>query len=489
MRTSRVTLLLCTALVALSGAAIAGPWTGTGDAQTRSDVEVAAAAGLLDDVTMQWPMPWTGILAQLQDEKQIAALPDDVREAAERLLARGMADLDLHRAHAWVNLDAATDPASVRGFDALGRSKVQGQVGYEYLSRSSAVHLEIGAQKSSGTDKQTVVLDGSYVAHRLDDFIVYAGYQSHWWGPGWISALQLSTNARPMPQIGFSRAHSSESRSLLLSWLGPWQISGFIGVLDGPRAAKNTAYVALRFAFSPFPGLEIGLSRTTEMCGSGHQCQPLVEYFTFSNDPSHVNRTNEEVSIDLRYTNTLLSRPFAVYAQFMNEDTGPFVHSSTSHLYGGSVWLRTFGLTQRVTLEYANAIATNDIWGGGAQHGIAYNNYDYTDGMRYRGRSLGFSLDSDSVLYSAQVSVVDPERRTLTLSYHRALVSNPLNTLGNAVTSSPVRFNMLEARVGIPLQWGDYAAQVETAARWQDDQPRPRRGAQATFEVALKLGI
>jgi len=44
--------------------------------------------------------------------------------------------------------------------------------------------------------------------------------------------------------------------------------------------------------------------------------------------------------------------------------------------------------------------------------------------------------------------VIDPERR-----YHRALVSNPLNASGNAVTTAPARFNMLEARVGIPLQW------------------------------------
>ena len=67
--------------------------------------------------------------------------------------------------------------------------------------------------------------------------------------------------------------------------------------------------------------------------------------------------------------------------------------------------------------------------------------------------------------YSAQASVIDPERRTWNFGYHRALVSNPLNASGNAVTTAPARFNMLEARVGIPLQWGDYVAQIETAVR------------------------
>jgi hypothetical protein len=48
---------------------------------------------------------------------------------------------------------------------------------------------------------------------------------------------------------------------------------------------------------------------------------------------------------------------------------------------------------------------------------------------------------------------------------------------------------MLEAGVEITLQQGDYLAQIETAVRWQHDQPRPEHGAMAAFEVALKLGI
>jgi hypothetical protein len=142
-----------------------------------------------------------------------------------------------------------------------------------------------------------------------------------------------------------------------------------------------------------------------------------------------------------------------------------------------------------LTLEYANSIATNDIWGGGAQHGFSYNNGQYADGMRYRGRTLGFSLDSDSVLYSAQASVIDPSGRTYTFSYHRALVSNPLNTWGNVVSSTPVRFNAIELRTGIPVNWGEYKAKVDVTARWQDDQPRPKHGGQAALEVALRLGI
>jgi hypothetical protein len=476
------------------GPALAGPWAEVGDAQARSDVELAASAGLVDAVTMQWPLPWTGILGALRDQDKNDALPDYIREAVERLQLKGKDDIHHHRPQAWVAIDAATDPATVRGYDALSDTTVQGQAVYEYVSTDAAIRIAAGARRKSGKDDQTLVFDSSYIAKRLDGLVVYAGYIPHWWGPGWISALQLSNNARPIPQIGFSRVQTHQSETWLLSWMGPWQLEGFVGVLDGQRIAGNTVYVAFRWAMNPIPGLEVAVSRTTQMCGTGHECKPLAEYITFSNDPSHINKTNEEGSVDFRYTNTLLSHPFAIYAQFMNEDTSPIVHSSTSRLYGGSIWLPFRGLTGRLTLEYANSIATNNIWGGGAQHGVAYNNYDYHDGMRYRGRTLGFSLDSDSILYSAQFAVIDPQRWTYTLSFHRALVSSSQMPAAsspayNAVTTSPVRFNAVEGRVGIPLQWGEARAHIDVVGRWQDDQSRPGHGTQLAVELALKFGI
>jgi hypothetical protein len=486
------------------GPAGAGPWAEVGDAQTRSDVELAASMGLVDGITMEWPLPWTSILGALHDRNKDGVLPDNVREAVERLQLKGKDDVHMHRPRAWVAIDATTDPATVRGYDALSDTKAQAQAVYEYVSSDAAIRIAAGARRNSGTDKQTLIFDSSYIAKRLDGLIVYAGYVPHWWGPGWISALQLSNNARPMPQIGFSRVQTHQSQSWWLSWMGPWQFEGFVGVLDGQRRASNTVYVAVRWAMNPIPGLEVAGSRTTQMCGTQevnplykvqrHTCSPLASYFTFSNDPKSVNSTNDQGSMDIRYTNTLLSVPFAVYAQFMNEDSSPIVHSSTSRLYGGSVWLPFQGLSSRLTLEYANSIATNNLWGSGAQHGVAYNNYQYLDGMRYRGRSLGFSLDSDSILYSAQLAVIDPQKWTYTLTYHRALVSSPLiakdnHLFYNVVSPSPVRFHAVEGRVGIPLQWGEYRAHIDMVGRWQNDQPRPGHGTQLAFEMALKFGL
>ena len=124
-----------------------------------------------------------------------------------------------------------------------------------------------------------VLPDGSYVAQRLDFAIIYAGYLTHWWGPGWISALSLSNNGRPFPQIGIARSDTEASSSWLLIWRGPWQAEFIAGWFDDRRVATNTFWDGLRVTLNPLPGLEIGFARTDELCDKGH---PLESYSAFA---------------------------------------------------------------------------------------------------------------------------------------------------------------------------------------------------------------
>lgn len=103
--------------------------------------------------------------------------------------------------------------------------------------------------------------------------------------------------------------------------------------------------------------------------------------------------------------------------------------------------------------------------------------------MRYDGRALGFSLDSDSRLFSVQAGYLDSWGRSYTLTIHRAEVSTPLTGTGNPLTSSPVTIDMLEGRVRLPLP----GITFDLAARVQDDQLRPKRGFGAALETALKI--
>jgi hypothetical protein len=471
-------LLLCVALPAP-----ASPWAEVGDNQLRADIALLADAGVIDDVTTHWPLPWDALVAEL-NENSLAGRPAALREAARRVLARARAGTRAGLSGA-LYLDATNRPALVYGFDGMGRGDGSAQASLAYNSEDTSARLSLGAITQSFRGRTVKPMpEGTYLAEKLDNALIYGGWLSHWWGPGWISALSLSNNARPMPQIGIERLDTSASKSPWLSWLGPWQLEFFLGYLDGPRIQKDTFYNGLRFSFQPIEGLEIGLARTEEFCGQGHPCSPIRDYFNLNNDPRHTDKTNDEGLIDVKYSRSIGGIPFEVYMQLMNEDTSPFSHSGTSHLFGATLFLPAGASPLRLTAEYTDSVPTADIFSfGNVFHGFAYTNGTYPDGMRYRGRTLGFSLDSDSRLLSLQGSWSDEGGRFYELSLHHAAVGNPNAPGANIVTAAPVIVNMGEARVTLPLP----GFKLDLAGRLQDDQPRPKRGFEASIETALTI--
>lgn len=495
LRAALVFTILAVMACLASSPAAASPWAEVGDAQLRSDIQLLAAAGVVDGITTHWPIPWAGLTRALRDKVALAGQPASVRAAAMRVLAKADAQLSGHRLHASATADAASTPDVIRGFDGMGREKAQAQISAEMLFDTTAIRLSAGEQYSDRNGKRALFMpDGSYIAQKIGGAVVYAGYLTHWWGPGWISALQLSNNARPFPQIGIERLGTSAFETPWLSWIGPWQLEFFVGLLDGPRIARNTVYPGLRFTFNPLPGLEIGVSRTTEMCGTGHPCKPFAEYFHFKNSKTDLNRVNDQAAIDFHYSGMAWGTAYEIYTQIMNEDSNagnPLRNSTSSHLFGASVWLPVAGTTARITAEYTDSIATKNIFSfGDVEHGAAYNNAQYPDGTRYRGRTLGFSLDSDSRLASLQTSWVDKRNWTYTFSVHHAWISTPENPgngvgIGNVVTTAPVTVNLGEARITMPLRW----ATIDIAGRLQDDQPRPSHGFKASIEAALTFNL
>ena len=474
----------------------ASPWAEVGDNQLRGDIEILAAAGVIDGITTHWPLPWQSIVQDLKDNS-LKGQPAFVRAAAARVLARARAE-NRPGLSASLDIDAASTPSVVYGFDGMGRGDGQAQFLLDYNSQSFAARLALGGFAQNFRGNSTKLMpDQSYLAEKFGPLLLYGGYISHWWGPGWVSALSLSNNARPMPELGLERLDTSASTWPVLRWLGPWQFEFIIGLLDGPRIQTTEFYDALRLTFNPAPGLEIGLARTGELCGKGTQafpsvpCVPLRDYFNLQNDPKHPNKSNDEGQIDIKYSHLLWKIPTQIYMSLMNEDSSPFVHSGTSHLFGANVFIPTRGAPLRLTVEYSDSVPTANIFSfGNVYHGFAYTNGQFIDGMRYRGRTLGFSLDSDSRLLSFQSDWSDPSGRYYQLSFHRAQISNPhIGDAGpsgiNIVTTAPVLVNIGEARVTLPFRW----LKLDLAGRLQDDQPRPNHGVAASFEVGLRVGL
>ena len=412
------------AMTAIQTPARADTWAAVGDRGLRADIELLADRGLIAGLVTTWPIP-DGQLSTLLQNSRLETEPAYVQAAAQRVIdarlsgqPRGFEPL--------ASLHTTNEPALVRDFGNTARQQADVSAGFDWTGRWLSLHLLAGEQtRYSGHDGR-FALDGTEVTALLGNLQVYAGWVDHWYGPGSVSSLILSNNARPFPKIGLMRNNPHAFESKWLSWLGPWQIDTYVGMLDGPRTDRNTIDAGVRATLNPLPGLEMGLTRTTELCGDNHPCEPLSAMFDFNNNNSDQNKVNEEAAFDVRWSHSLGSVVVAPYLQLMNEDTGPFAHSYTSHLYGfrfAGPWGED-GMRWDVATEFADTVPTLNIFSYGKYYTDgSYNNAGYPDGFRYRGRTTGFSLDSNSRLISVLGDLTDLRGWTWRLALHGAAVS------------------------------------------------------------------
>lgn len=470
--------------------ATASPWAEVGDNQLRSDIELLASAGVIDSLTTHWPLPWRSINASLA-RAPLGSQPAAVRAAAQRVMARAQAATrNGWQASGFV--DATNLPSVVYGFDGMARGEGEVQLALEGTSGMFSGRVALGAVTGNFRGNSFKLMpEGTYFSADIGGALVYGGYLDHWWGPGQISALQLSNNARPMPQIGIERSSTQASSWPVLNLLGPWQAEFFLAYMDGPRIQTDSYFSGARLTINPLPGLEMAMARTEEFCGQGHACVPIRDYFHFQNDAIRTNSTSDELAWDIKYSHRIGRMFLQAYIQLMNEDYSWFNHSGTSHLFGVSAFVPTGGDDLKLTVEYTNSIATHHPFSFGDDiPSYSYVNGTFPDGMRYRDRTLGFSLDDDSTLLSLQGSWTDNGGRFYELSLHHATIGTSQTRVGaNILSSQPVLFNMAEARVALPLKLGVSGMSLQLAGRVQDDQPRPARGATAAVEMALRMGL
>lgn len=478
---------LALALVAATAAApvAAAPWASVGDDQLRSDLTLLSDAGIARTMVTQWPVPWRGVLDALNDSPTLDAQPTYIREAIRRVRTRALRET-AEGGRAETLLDGTNRPALVRGFDAEGYGKGNIQETAEITAGRSDLHVQVGAiVGQKGQHGVQFNANGSYLAQRFGNVQIYGGEVTHWWGPGWASALTYSNNARPFPQIGISTAGPLRFKTPLLSWIGPFRAEALVGLLDDTRIDRRTLFNGIRVTLNPMRGLEIGGARTQIFCGRNHSCK-AGDIISLTNSNKNPSKTASEGEFDVRYGWRWGGVPFEAYTQIFNEDSSPVTHSFSSYLVGGSTYLPVGRNTMRVTAEFTSSIPTLNLFGfGTVGYGITYNDVKYPDGLRYRGRDFGFSLDSDSRLYTLQANLTDSFDRNYTLSLHRALVSRPQTGAANNLTPTPVNINYAEARVATPFKIGI----LSVSGRVQDDQLRPARGFTAAGEVSFKIRI
>ncbi|MBW8756818.1 MAG: phosphatase PAP2 family protein [Burkholderiales bacterium] len=385
-------VLLAGALSQAAGAASV-PWMPSPAA--RNAISLLVDDGGLPLTVTQWPLPRDAV------QRALDVLPTDLPPSLDAARALVRAELRSQQ-QARIGLTVRGREDALTGF---GDAATPGSSLSLRSSELDGPHLafqlggRLDAVADSGARQATARLDDTAVA--VDAFGVQAQAWAHrsWWGPGWQSALPLSSNPPPLDGIGLQRAAATASESPWLSWLGPWNMEFFlartVGEPTGP--GSNPLITGLRLTARPFSHLEIGITRMAQFGGSGHA--ETLGSFARAVAGSHANaQTVEEQSrdsgnglggVDARVRCPDIMR-CAFYAQIMGEDDRKHLPYKYLSLFGAEMWTRDGSM--RFYVE-ASELGCRVTWRGPSPAGCAYRNYaypgGYTSGNRWMGASAG----------------------------------------------------------------------------------------------------
>lgn len=484
-------LLTAVALTLASGSALAAPWAEAGDVRLRQDVELLANYGLLGGPISAWPLPLTQIddaVASIDLDEQ----PPHVAAAVERLrIHLGLAQQGVQYSF---EMSGTNDPALVRDFGDTAREDVDASVKVTHEFGGATIRYGVGWRADQrGKDYH---FEDIYVAQRIGNWAAYAGFVETWWGPGQESALMMSNSARPFPKIGVKRLSPDAFDLPVLKWLGPWRFDMFLGRLEKDRADyRNPLLMGMRFSFQPAQAVEIGFSRTMQLCGKGRPCgfgiwkDAIFALGTNDNTGTLDEPGNQLAGIDMRVGGRIGDLAASVYGEVIGEDGDGILFEQLSYTVGGTLAGGTAGGGGwKVGVEYTDTYAfflveKPSYWtGGNRAPGSTYNHFIYTDGYTYRGRPIGMSLDGDSRLLSFTASLTDRKNRRYYGAIRKADI-NVTNTPRYRISQTNEDLWIGEAGVEWPTRWGD----IRVEGRLQSDAPNTPGRSPVKGQIELGL--
>lgn len=444
--------LLAGALPASAGQA----WLEVGDERLRADLQLLVDAQLISLPLGAWPIPVADIERVLGDleSARVASPAYDAVIARVRVAVRAESADDLH-------LDSFRASGGraglLRDFGTAAREDGELSVGLAKLANRWAMEVR-GTVAASPQDDKTFRFDGSHLTVRFGNWLMSASTLDRWWGPGQVSSLILSNNARPIPSLVLERATSAAFRGPVLRWLGPWRFTGFVGKMESDRAdVENPLIMGMRVSIRPLPMLDIGLNRTAQFCGEGRKCD--LETFTdvlgfkdtpgFSVSPED-QPGNQLAGWDVRISSPWRVLPIALYTQDIGEDRIDFRPTDRLVQYGAEGWHAfASGDVIRAYWEYSDSTcaAASDA----PNFNCAYtNNIFFADGYRYRGRAIGHTTDADSLLRATGVRWLRASGSEWAVNYRKAALNrDPVPDPQNTVSPGPSDYESAS------LEWSD----------------------------------
>ena len=261
-------------------------------------------------------------------------------------------------------------------------------------------------------------MDGSYLAYKLGNWVLSAGAIERWWGPGIDTNLIMTTNSRPLPALSITRDNSNAFETPWLGWIGPWTLTAQMAQLEGGREVPDTLMWSTRATFRPMRGLEIGASWSFQWAGEG-QPSSMKDFFKIllggqectngdpNCDPSNITyQGNHLAGYDIRWSDTVLDLPYALYYQTIGEDGSPNagIITDKAAMYGIETRFTLFEQRIMVNLEYTD---TQVACGGTGTTNLNcfYEHGTYKSGYRYYQRTIGSTYDNDAQTLVATVLI------------------------------------------------------------------------------------
>ncbi len=377
--------------ILFSSACWSQAWIAPNSLPLKSQITYLQQQGVIHAPITTWPIAWQSIATDL--ENCIQQPPSiAIGNLCQALLKTHHHTQSLHiNAGAYV----ANDQPLLNSFNRPYRGKSGTQLNVSTDNKHWSGQLSLN-QIDASIDQRSFQLDGSYLSTHSDNWALGVGAVDRWWGPGWDSSLIWSTNPRPIPGVFLSRTTNKPFESTLLNWIGPWQLTTFLGQLETHRDIPNALFLGLRFNFQPWTPLEIGLSRTALWGGEGRSeslntLGNLLIGYDNTSGPSEPG--NQLAGLDATLSFPINTYTSAIYFQYIGEDEAGGLPAKSLGLAGLSLSKANMNSQWTFFLE-ASDTAVNVL--SKAEFNVAYEHHLYTDGYRYYGRAIGSTYDNDT---------------------------------------------------------------------------------------------
>ncbi|WDE00229.1 capsule assembly Wzi family protein [Thalassomonas actiniarum] len=471
------------ACASLSSFVQAAPWVEADNIYLRADIQLLSDHDVIKAPINRYPLMWADIAADL-DKVDFNILDKNLDRSYQRVVFH-LNQAKKSSQPASIKVAAATDRPKFKHFGDTQSEKTEITSKKTFVGSNFAAHLEIH-KVSNAIDDKSFRLDGSYLAYKLGNWNVIGGAVPMWWGPGWDTALLMSTNARPIPGISLNRQQAVPFDTPWLSWLGPWSFTTFIGQMeDRGRAIPNTRLWSSRLSLKPFSSLELGLSRST-MWGGDDRGNGFSDFWDIVIPNESDNKINNEIdvndlgSVDLRWNTSVLGQNVGVYYEMGFEDYGisSVAPSKRSHLGGIDA---DFFLGDNLYSVYFEASDTYH-----AECACVYEHDIYRTGYRYRGKDIGSTYGSNASSITLGV-IAQPENDNYWQASVAMIELNKNNEDKVIADENLSHQEILELRGGYRFTWAKSRWEVGALARKTEINNKTENDFEASLSWEYKF--